>query len=73
MARQARTVAFADDDGACQRPLEAGEDVDQRRLAGAVRADQSENLAAFEPDTDFIDCDETAKPDGHTLRLEGHG
>ena len=73
MARQPGTIAFANDDRAGQRPLEAGEDVDQRRLAGAVRADQAEDLAAVEPDTDLIDRQEAAEPDGHTLRLKGHG
>ncbi len=32
--------------------LEAGEHIDQRRLAGAVRPDQAEDLAAVEPQAD---------------------
>ena len=73
MARQPGAIAFADHDRAGERPLEAGEDIDQRGLAGAVRADQAEDLAAVEPDTDLVDRHETAEPDGHTLRLKGHG
>ena len=73
VAGQPGAVALADDDRAGERPLKAGQDIDQCGLAGAVRADQAEDLAAFEPDTDFVDRDQTAEPDGHTLRQKGHG
>ena len=46
------------------RPLEAGEDIDQRRLAGAVRSDQAEHLAALQSvSVDLIDGDEAAEAD----------
>src|SRR5580658_60632 len=73
VARQSGTVAVADDDRAGERPLEAGEDVDQCGLASAVWANQADDLAAFEPNTDIVDRHEAAEPDGHTLRLKGHG
>ena len=73
MARQPGTIAFADDDRAGQRPLEAGEHVDQRRLAGAVRADQAEDLAALSRMLTSSTATQAAEPDGHTLRLKGHG
>ena len=47
VAGQSGAVAFADDDGAGERPLESREHVDQCGLAGAVRADQAENFAAL--------------------------
>src|SRR4029077_18851967 len=38
VARQARAIAFADDDRADLRPLESGQHIDQRRLASSVRS-----------------------------------
>ena len=73
VARQTGAVAFADHDRAGERPLESGQHVDQGRLAGAVRADQSEDLAALEPDTDLIDGNQAAEPDAHRLRRKVHG
>jgi hypothetical protein len=35
-------------DSAGCRPVEAGDDVDERRLAGAVRADQADNLVTLQ-------------------------
>ena len=68
MARQARAIAFANDDRADLRPLESGQHIDQRRLAGAVRSDQAENFAALQRDADLIDGDEAAEADAHRLR-----
>src|ERR1700677_4992566 len=73
VARQPGTVAVAHNDGAGERPLKTGENVDQGRLSGTVRADQSQDLAAFEPNTDLIDRYKATEPDGHTLRPKGHG
>jgi hypothetical protein len=47
MRRQARDRPALEIDLAGLRPIEAGDDVDARRLAGAVRADEAENLARF--------------------------
>ena len=44
--RPARDVAALELDRAARRPVEAAEHVDERRLAGAVRADQADDLAA---------------------------
>jgi hypothetical protein len=73
VARQLRTVALTDGDGAGERPLEPGQDVDQRRLAGTVRPNEPKNLAALEPNTDLIDGEEAAEPDAHRVRRKVHG
>jgi hypothetical protein len=44
----ARHVATLELDGALVREVEAGENVDERRLAGAVRADQPHDLVPVE-------------------------
>ena len=43
--RPARDVAALEQHAPLRRPVEAAEDVDERRLAGAVRADQPDDLA----------------------------
>ena len=48
----ARDVAALELDAAARRPVEAAEDVHERRLAGAVRADQSDDLAATQLERD---------------------
>ena len=50
--RPARDVAALELDGARRRPVEAAEHVDERRLAGAVRADQPDDLAAAQLERD---------------------
>ena len=46
VGRPARDVAILELDGARRRKVEAGHDVDERGLTGAVRADEPDNLAA---------------------------
>ena len=50
--RPARDVAVAERDPALVRPVEPAEHVDERRLAGAVRADQADDLAAAQLERD---------------------
>ncbi len=52
------------------RPLEAGQHVDQRRLAGAVRPDQAEHLAGREGERHVVNRDQPAEADGNTLGRE---
>ncbi len=72
VARQTGAIAFADRDRAGERPLESGEDIDEGRLAGAVRPDEPENFAAIEPNADLVNRYEPAKPDTHLLRGKVH-
>ena len=50
--RPAGDVALLESDLATRRPVEAAEDVDERRLAGPVRADQADDLARLELERD---------------------
>ena len=54
--RPARDVLLAEDDGAAVGLVEAAEDVDERRLAGAVRPDQADDLAAVQVEIDDVEC-----------------
>ena len=44
-SRPSRHIAVLEQHPAGRRPVEAAENVDERRLAGAVRADQADDLA----------------------------
>ena len=48
----------------------AGEQVEHRGLAGAVRPDQAENFAGTDLEADIVDGDETAKPPLGALDLK---
>jgi hypothetical protein len=50
-----RHVAFLEQDTAAGRAIEAAEDVDERRLAGSVRADQTDDLALPELERDVAE------------------
>ena len=53
--RRARCDRLAvDQDLALVRPVHAGEDLDQRRFAGAVVADEPERLAALDVEADAL-------------------
>ena len=52
------------------RRQEADQHFHRRRLAAAVRAEEAEDLAARDSETDVIDGDEIAEPPRQTLRLD---
>src|SRR5262249_17655882 len=56
--RQSRDVLAVEEDRAFGRPVDAGNQVEQRRLAGAVRTDQAHDLAACNRDGDVAVGDE---------------
>src|SRR5690606_32990668 len=66
----ADNVEAVDGDGAGGRVDEAADDADQRRLAGAVRAEQGEDLAAIDVEVDALQRPEAGRvglvelPDG---------
>src|SRR5262249_37924526 len=64
MGLQRRDVLVAEHDGAGLGAERAGNTVDQRGLAGAVRADEAEALARRNLDTDIVKRGETAKAVG---------
>src|ERR1700719_1453549 len=61
MGRQPRDVLAAEDDGGRLGPERAGNAVDQRGLAGAIRADQAEALAGLDIDADIVERGEAAE------------
>jgi hypothetical protein len=50
--------------------VEARQAVEQRRLAGAVRADQAEDVAACDDERHPVEGDDAAETDRHVLDLE---
>ena len=59
--RLAGDVVAVEDDPAGGRLVDAGEHVEERRLAGAVRADQADDRAARDREVDVVDGDEPAE------------
>src|SRR6185312_18480 len=79
--RRDRMLWHADDrlsleaDVARLHGIEAGQAVEQGRLAGAVGADQPANLALRDVETDLIERNDTAETDGDAIDFQkrGHG
>ena len=63
-------VAAVRVDPPCRHALKAGKDVDQRALAGSVRADQAEDLIPRELDREVLKRGEAPETDGDTVRSE---
>src|SRR3989442_5927248 len=60
VGRAVRDVGSAELDATFIGPLEAGDESERRRLAGAGRAEQSEELAARNLEIDPVDRDDVA-------------
>src|SRR3546814_6139313 len=58
-----------DEDVAGIAPVGAGEDLDQRRLAGAVVAEQGDDLAGIEVDRRILHGMNPAEGDGNVLHF----
>ncbi len=56
-------------DAARIRRKDAGDQIEQRRLAGAVRADDGEDRARLDIERNIVDRDKTAEALGHALEL----
>ena len=57
-------------DPALAERVEARQAVEQRRLAGAVRADEADDVAARDRERDAVERDDAAEADRHVLDLE---
>ena len=57
-------------DGAGRRPQEAGQQIEAGRLAGAVRADEADDLALVDGEVDVVDGGESAEVLGEVTRFE---
>ena len=51
-------------------PVDAGDDVEERRLAGAVGTDQRDDLALVDVERDAVECHHTTEPDAEVAHLE---
>src|SRR6516162_6756831 len=72
LGRQARDIAVADRDPAGIRRKHAGDDPHQRRLAGTVRPNQPDQLAARDGEADSGDSIDPTEADGDRIDHE-HG
>ena len=72
--RRAQQALAVEDDLALVRLVEPRDQVEERRLAGAVRADQADDLALAHVERDVVDRDDPAEPPRHVLdREQRHG
>src|SRR5712691_9537268 len=71
--REPRDVAVEEGDAARRRPDEAGDGVEERRLAGAVGAEDDEALALSRGEADGAEGLETAEVVGQALDGERRG
>ena len=60
------------DDAAGAGPIGAGDAIDERRLARAVRPDQADDLARRDAEAHRIDRDHTTEVDGHAFSRQCH-
>ena len=58
--------------GAAVGDLETGDDAQERRLAGARRAEEGEQRAARDLDAQMVECDEVAEALGHVFDTDAH-
>src|SRR5205814_5779870 len=65
-------VLAVDLDPAGGRPEVAGQQVDERGLAGPVGADHAEQLAGYQFQVHTADCEQPAEPSGQPDRPQGH-
>src|SRR5262249_35856536 len=70
LRREARHVAAFEAHRAGIGLVEAGDEIEQRRLAGAVRAYDRDELLFGDIETDGIDGSEAAEPPGEAADLE---
>src|SRR5207248_8026877 len=62
VGRRSQQALAGEGDLARIRAVQAGDQVEERRLAGAVRADQPGNLALLDREPDVVDGDDAAEP-----------
>ena len=69
--RQADEVAVAEAHRAGGGPVDAGQDVEHRRLAGAVGADQRVDRPGLNLEGDVVEGGDSREPDGDAVHREG--
>src|SRR5438094_147025 len=74
VGRRSQQALAGEGDLARIRAVQAGDQVEERRLAGAVRADQPGNLALLDRERDVVDGDDASEPLREVLdREQSHG
>ena len=73
LGRERRGVLAREEDLACVRGLEPGDDAQQRRLARAARAEERSERAALDVEGDVVERDEVAEALGDVANENGHG
>ena len=68
-----RDIAAAESHAAAVGPGRAGDEIEHRALAGAVRSDQREDFARVEREADLIDGDQAAETLDHALGRKERG
>src|SRR5581483_4214493 len=68
--RPVREILVREDDSARRRLVDAGEHVEERRLSGAVRADEADDRPLWHDEVDIVDRDEAAELLAHRKRLK---
>ena len=63
--RAPQDAASLEEDVAGGRRVEPAQAVEERRLAGSVRADEAENLSVPEIEGDVVEGEDAAEPHGH--------
>src|SRR5215208_1486295 len=66
----AQHVVAVEDDATGVGPVHARDDVERRRLAGAVRADQADDLALSDAEADVVERDDAPEPQRDVLDVE---
>src|SRR5581483_3833516 len=73
MGGEAGHIPVAGDDAPGGGGDEAGHGVEQRRLAGAVRPDEADDVAVLHGEGDVVDGGQATEADGEMADLETHG
>ena len=68
--RPSGAASSAKHSAATGRDLKTGEAIDQRRLAGAVRADQTKHLTPLDTQRNVRDCSQSAELNNDCFRTE---
>ena len=70
LEHKARSIGMCERYHAFGRLVEAGDAVEDRRLAGAIRADECGNVVARRDEGEIADRDKTAEAHGEVLQAQ---
>ena len=73
VGRQAGDILAIEDDAAGGRAQHTGQAIEERALAGAIRADDGADLAALDLEVDVVERGQTTKADSQAFRTQYRG